>query len=309
MVQSNHSILPIISGCDESSTEQKVKKDHFLSLRNIFHICFISVIVLKLYGEYFTNIVLASWGYITVLYMNSEIQTGFFDLSYRKICIPLSVVSLSHLCIVQYSLWNQGFYNVFLLQPSSSVSSLPLNLWYIFISDCSLKLLSIFIKCVSLLCLSKTLDFYSMGSLLCFLEYIFLFLRHIPPGILWIYFLVELNWKPQGILAGRIFVCLLYCILKVCIILSLCKEFMKFSRSMMCTKPYTVEMQVPSIEVCNMCLESYTHVGILSCNHKFCAKCTTRWFNTFTKCPSCNPECGENSRWRSGSMDLFIQFY
>ncbi|RTG80970.1 uncharacterized protein DC041_0004052, partial [Schistosoma bovis] len=182
----------------------------------------------------------------------------------------------------------------FLLQPSSSVSSLPLNLWYIFISDCSLKLLSIFIKSVSLLCLSKTLDCYSMGSLLCFLEYIFLFLRHIPPGILWIYFLVELNWKLQGILAGRIFVCLLYCILKVsyiltlnyisvlcnvCIILSLCKEFMKFSRSIICTK------------------------------HKFCAKCTTRWFNTFTNCPSCNPECGENSRWRSGSMDLFIQFY
>ncbi|VDP75408.1 unnamed protein product [Schistosoma mattheei] len=68
-------------------------------------------------------------------------------------------------------------------------------------------------------------------------------------------------------------------------------------------------MQAPSNEVCNMCLESYTHVGILSCNHKFCAKCTTRWFNTFTKCPSCNPECGENSRWRSGSMDLFVQFY
>ncbi|CAH8499789.1 unnamed protein product [Schistosoma intercalatum] len=164
---------------------------------------------------------------------------GFFDLSYRRICIPLSVVSLSHLCLVQYSLWNQGFYNVFLLQPSSSVSSLPLNLWYIFISDCSLKLLSIFIKSVSLLCLSKTLDCYSMGSLLCFLEYIFLFLRHIPPGILWIYFLVELNWKLQGILAGRIFVCLLYCILKVCIMLSLCKEFMKFSRSMICTKVST----------------------------------------------------------------------
>ncbi|CAH8500963.1 unnamed protein product [Schistosoma intercalatum] len=218
MVQSNHSILPIISACDESSTEQKAKKDHFLSLRNISHICFISVIVLKLYGEYFTNIVLASWGYITVLFMNSEIQTSFFDLSYRRICIPLSVVSLSHLCLVQYSLWNQGFYNVFLLQPSSSVSSLPLNLWYIFISDCSLKLLSIFIKSVSLLCLSKTLDCYSMGSLLCFLEYIFLFLRHIPPGILWIYFLVELNWKLQGILAGRIFVCLLYCILKLSVV-------------------------------------------------------------------------------------------
>lgn len=55
MVQSNHSILPIISACDESSTEQKAKKDHFLSLRNISHICFISVIVLKLYGEYFTS--------------------------------------------------------------------------------------------------------------------------------------------------------------------------------------------------------------------------------------------------------------
>ncbi|CAH8524391.1 unnamed protein product [Schistosoma rodhaini] len=139
---------------------------------------------------------------------------GFSDLSYRKICIPLSVVSLSHLGLIQYSLWNQGFYNVFFLQPSSSVSSLPLTLWYIFISDCSLKMLSIFIKTISLLSLSKTLDCYSM----------------------------------------------------VCIILSLCKEFMKFSRSMICTKPYTVELQAPSNEVCNMCLESYTHIGILSCN-------------------------------------------
>ncbi|CAH8481651.1 unnamed protein product [Schistosoma turkestanicum] len=287
MVQPQLGVLPVIPTHDEFSTEKKTKKDHLLSFHNICHICFISLIVLKLYGEYFTNIVLASWAYITVLFMNSEMQTSFFDQSYRKICLFLSIVSLTHLGLVQYSLWTQGLYDIFILQPSSSVSSLPLTLWYIFVSDCSLKLLSIFIKSISLFSVSKTLDCYSMGSLLCFLEYMFLFLRHLPPGILWICFLLEINWKLQGVMAGRIFVCLLYCILK----------------------PYTVELQAPSNEVCQMCLESYTHVGILSCNHKFCAKCTARWCNTFTNCPSCHPECNKNSKWRNGSMDLFIQFY
>ncbi|KAK4469412.1 hypothetical protein MN116_006967 [Schistosoma mekongi] len=69
------------------------------------------------------------------------------------------------------------------------------------------------------------------------------------------------------------------------------------------------ESQTLSSEVCNMCLESYTHVGILSCSHTFCAKCTARWCNTFTNCPFCHPEIDQNSKWRNGSMDLFIQFY
>ncbi|KAH8860352.1 Transmembrane protein 118 [Schistosoma japonicum] len=309
VMPSQPSILPAVSTYGECSTETKAAKDLLFSFRNICHICFFSVIVLKLYGEYFSNIVLALWAYVTVLLMNSEIQTSFYDLSYRKICFQLSFVSLSHFGLIQYSLWSQGLYDVFLLQPSSSVSSLPLALWYIFISDCSLKLLLIFIKSTSLLSLAKTLDYYSTGSLLCFLEYVFLFLRHIPPGILWIYFLIEFNWKFPGVLAGRIFVCFLYCVLKICILFSLCKEFVKFSRSTMYKKPYTVESQTTSSEVCNMCLESYTHVGILSCSHTFCANCTARWCNTFTNCPFCHPEINENSKWRNGSMDLFIQFY
>ncbi|KAH8860354.1 Transmembrane protein 118 [Schistosoma japonicum] len=239
VMPSQPSILPAVSTYGECSTETKAAKDLLFSFRNICHICFFSVIVLKLYGEYFSNIVLALWAYVTVLLMNSEIQTSFYDLSYRKICFQLSFVSLSHFGLIQYSLWSQGLYDVFLLQPSSSVSSLPLALWYIFISDCSLKLLLIFIKSTSLLSLAKTLDYYSTGSLLCFLEYVFLFLRHIPPGILWIYFLIEFNWKFPGVLAGRIFVCFLYCVLKICILFSLCKEFVKFSRSTMYKKIYS----------------------------------------------------------------------
>ncbi|CAH8497088.1 unnamed protein product [Heterobilharzia americana] len=281
-------ILSTVSTSDDCSAEPRSKqKNSLLSLQNVFHICFVVIISLKLYGEYFSGVVLAFWVYLTVIFMNSETQKSFIDVSYRRTCFLYSLVSLSHLILLQYSLYNQGFYYVFLLRTSSPVSSLPLAVWCIFIWDLSLKLLLIFVKNVVLTVLTKLFDCYSMGSLLCLLENIFLLLRHIPSGVFWIYFLMEFNWQLQGVLAGRIFISVLYCILK----------------------PFAVESQAPSNEVCTMCLESYTVVAILPCGHKFCAKCTSRWCNAFTTCPSCNQEFKANSKWRDGSTDLYIQFY
>ncbi|CAH8497120.1 unnamed protein product [Heterobilharzia americana] len=239
----------------------------------------------------------------------NSIDLGFIDVSYRRTCFLYSLVSLSHLILLQYSLYNQGFYYVFLLRTSSPVSSLPLAVWCIFIWDLSLKLLLIFVKNVVLTVLTKLFDCYSMGSLLCLLENIFLLLRHIPSGVFWIYFLMEFNWQLQGVLAGRIFISVLYCILKACVVFSALRNVLQSCRSTICTKPFAVESQAPSNEVCTMCLESYTVVAILPCGHKFCAKCTSRWCNAFTTCPSCNQEFKANSKWRDGSTDLYIQFY
>ncbi|KAH8860355.1 Transmembrane protein 118 [Schistosoma japonicum] len=197
VMPSQPSILPAVSTYGECSTETKAAKDLLFSFRNICHICFFSVIVLKLYGEYFSNIVLALWAYVTVLLMNSEIQTRFIAL-FSGIRIFISKT---------HTTWNSV--DIFLDRIQLEISR-------------------------------------------------------------------SFSWE------------------NICMLFVLCFE---------------IESQTTSSEVCNMCLESYTHVGILSCSHTFCANCTARWCNTFTNCPFCHPEINENSKWRNGSMDLFIQFY
>nr|CAH8842568.1 unnamed protein product [Trichobilharzia regenti] len=304
-------VLTSVSTSHDCSAERKPeKKSSLLSFRNICHLCFFLIITIKLYGEYFKNVVLAFWVCISVIFMGSQTQRSFSDSSYRKICFLYSLISLSHVILVQYSLWHQGLYDILLAQTSSSFSSLSLVLWCALICDCSMKLLLVFIKSTAMFFLSRTVDCYTMGSFLSMLEHIFLLLRHIPSGILWIYFLMEFNWKYQGVLAGRIFVCCLYCILKICVVFYACKDTLQFFRSTLHAKPYTIESNTPSNEVCYMCLELYTIVGVLPCGHKFCAKCTSRWCNAFTSCPCCSSqELQTNSKWRDGSMDLFIQFY
>lgn len=296
--------------CHDERARQKNIKSSSVSTQLLLYLILFILIALKLYKGYSSGLSLFVWLYLAAYYMNTKVIEAYENPNARTWCFLANFIGVLYIIFLHYTLSDGGLYRTFLLQPPvNPVLSFTTAFCNILVLDCTVRFLSSFVKCTALLASPKLINLYDMGSILFLIETCSIFIRQIPPGVIWICFMAEVNWPETGSLFGRIFFTVLYSIFKAFALFFPLRRIWKALLLLKSPKPYIIQNNPQSGERCPVCQETYSVTAVLSCNDKLCSGCAERWCNESNKCPLCDNKYREGSYWRQGSMSWSIQFY
>ncbi|KAL5282681.1 RNFT2 family protein [Megaselia abdita] len=198
-----------------------------------------------------------------------------------------------------------------LLYYSETNLTLSQLLYQVILTDCILKLFTIFSKiCITILPL-KWMHFKQRSRTYAFIENLSQFYRCSVPFQIWLdhFFFAYSGWKT---LFGALFSAL-YIGYKGFDLnrksKPVIKCFLALYRNVNHGRSPTEQELGSSEKQCPICHDDFTDPVILECSHIFCESCVTTWFVNEQTCPLCRAKVAENPTWQCGSTSLFYQIY